>query len=801
MKNNKRILFALAFSLLLAAVLAVSAFAATPSGGYMKDEKGAETNIKWTMTAEGVLTFEIDPAATDKVQTTVVPRKDPITGEGGAWNKSLPTFDGVTKVIVGDGITELNGLMKQTSLKLVEIPTSLVSLGGNAFESSPNIESIYIRGTEPVAGTYDLSGITKFGNYLFDGGCYVVNKIILNPDFTGELPVEFIKAAKKLEELEIPAGTKTIKNKALSNTPVLRVLTVLGMDTVIESDEVFAQNTTYPAIKAKAGSKAAEFAKANGYTFIDLDTGEETKGTKVTTSVSTGGSSGGTTTTTTTPAVTDFKPEGATVWGHSSGKYNGGDIINTWWAYYDDTKTLEFVSATTSYNETGSVGNVDKDGDTWAEYKDVIEHVIVGDNIAKISGSSFLNYTALKDVRMGKNVSQIDPNAFGGCTSLTTIWRDGSERIEGRADLTGIQKVNDAYKNTAISEMVLPASAKELTVDLSASIKTIYAHEITDALIEYVKTNLYNLQSIKDSSVKYEYWVYVDPTLPSCGARSVFSFDEATGTLTVYGAGKIDDIVNYYGGGSKNQPWFSIKKDVKHIVLSDAITSIGKYAFCEFTNLETVRIPASENFEILNAAFEKCSNLKSIYRSGTDPIEGTIDIRNVHTINPWTFAYDFLIANIILSPRAEKIGTSVFEENITANLKNVYGTPGSYAESYAADNGLTFFDISVSTPEPITCTPPETTVLETETETPETTAAPETDTETETQVPEESTGASVTPGLIISQQGEKDNEKGDNTSSSESNILPIIIIVAAVIVVAVVVVVIVIIAKKNRKQK
>ncbi len=48
--KNKKILFALAFSLLLATILAVSAFAAAPSSGYMKNSQGTETNIKWTMT-------------------------------------------------------------------------------------------------------------------------------------------------------------------------------------------------------------------------------------------------------------------------------------------------------------------------------------------------------------------------------------------------------------------------------------------------------------------------------------------------------------------------------------------------------------------------------------------------------------------------------------------------------------------------------------------------------------------------------------------------------------------------------
>ncbi len=320
--------------------------------------------------------------------------------------------------------------MKQALLTEVEIPTSLVTLGGACFESS-NVSAIYIRGTTPIGGTFDLSNITKFGTYVFDGA-FQAKKLILSPNLT-ELPVEFIKGANGITEIEIPASVTKVANKALSNLSALTLVTVLGNDSVLEPDAIVSASGTYPKIKAKAGSKAAEFAKTNGYTFIDLDTGEETKGTKATTGVSTGGSngstSGGTSSGSTTPAVTEFEPEGATVWGHSSGKYNGSDIINTWWAYYDDTKTLEFVSATTKYNETGSVGNVDKDGPSWGEYKDVIEHVIVGDNIAKISGSAFLNYTVLKDVRMGKNVNQIDASAFNGCTSLTTIWRDGTERI------------------------------------------------------------------------------------------------------------------------------------------------------------------------------------------------------------------------------------------------------------------------------------------------------------------------------------------------------------------------------------
>ena len=778
-------LISLALTFVFVLIFAIAVLAATPGTGYTVNDQMEPTNIKWTMTEDGVLTFEIDPMATDKVQTTELYGKDPVTGTTHSWNKNLPTYAEAVKIVIGDGITAITGFSANKNLLEVELAPSVTTLGSSVFQTDHNLKSVYIKGNLPIEGCFDLSNITSMSIYSFDD-CRKLTKVTLNPDYVGVIPLECFKETA-LEEIEIPEGVTEIVDKVFMKTQKLKVVTLLGMETTLASDDVFAENNSYPTIKAKSGSKAAEFAKANGYTFIDLDTGETTNGTNSTEDENNEP----------TPAVTEFKPEGATLWGRSSGTYNDKPIINTWWAYYDDTKTLEFVSATTSYNETGDLGDVDKEYTDWSKYKNEIEHIIVGDNIDKISGNAFMNYTALKDVRLGKKVTQIDGNAFTGCASLTTIWRDGSERIEGRMDFTSLKKMNDIVTGTVPSEVVLPKAVTELEIILSSSVKTIYAYDVTDSLIEYAKTNLFNIQSIKNPSIKHEFWVYVDPNLPACGGRSVFSFDEATGILTVYGAGKIDDIVNYYGGGSKAQPWFEIKNQVKHIVLSDNITSIGKYAFCEFSNLETVQIPASERFEILNAAFEKCYNLKSIYRSGDKPIEGTLDIRNVHELNSWSFAYDYLIANIIISPEVTKIGTSVFEENITLNLANVYGTPGSFAETYASENGKTFYDITTTTPLPITCNPPETTEKVTETleitDAPETTAEPEITTAPETE--RETENVTTAPKVQFVNENDIDSNAGG------ADILPTIVIAAVAVIVTSVIIVIIVYKKKVKSEK
>ncbi|MBR3966747.1 MAG: leucine-rich repeat protein [Clostridia bacterium] len=551
-------------------------------------------------------------------------------------------------------------------------------------------------------------------------------------------------------------STFSAANNFFTNTSVKEV--VLGEKI---SSPGFTAPPSLECIYAKNVTVSMKvFAKDAGVKLIDFNTGAE-----VDTNVSLSAS---------------YKPEGATVSGHSTKKYNGGKIVDTFWAYYADTKTLEFVSNSTSYNETGSVSNCDGDGDTWIEYKDEIEHIIVGDKISKVTGNAFASYKSLVDVRLGKNVTQIDAGAFTNCEKLTTIWFDGTERVEGRADLSKIPVLALAFKGTSIREIVLSPKTTSISSAIPLTVTTIYAPSLTDELIAFAKENLCDLVNINNPSEAYRNYIEVDLSLPSCGPRCVFDFDEATGVLTIKGGGMISDTVNYYGGGSKNSPFFTIKQKVKKIVIEEHIKGLGKYAFCQFTNLESVELPDVEGFVIMNAAFEKCSNLKYVYRAGTDPIEGTADLSKVASVSAWAFAYDYLIANVILSDAVTELGSSVFEENI--NLQSIYGIPGSYAETFASENGLNFLDIASNTPEAIKCTPPENVsegIHEDDTESAvETEEAPETE-----------------PDFVI-----VFHNKGENTAARAANPLPIIIVIAAVAVCVIAVIIILLKIKKSKKK-
>ncbi len=98
------------------------------------------------------------------------------------------------------------------------------------------------------------------------------------------------------------------------------------------------------------------------------------------------------------------------------------------------------------------------------------------------------------------------------------------------------------------------------------------------------------------------------PTLFSnsnkCGENLTWTLAE--GKLTISGTG---DMYNYTG--SANVPWYSQSKNITAVEISEAVTSIGAYAFIGCSALETVEISEIVK-SIGNYAFGSCTSLKSI---------------------------------------------------------------------------------------------------------------------------------------------------------------------------------------------
>ena len=94
-------------------------------------------------------------------------------------------------------------------------------------------------------------------------------------------------------------------------------------------------------------------------------------------------------------------------------------------------------------------------------------------------------------------------------------------------------------------------------------------------------------------------------TAGACGDNLTWTFDEATGTLTIEGTGPMWDR------DVEDVPWFSYQSSIKCVIIRDGVTVIGDYAFFGCTTLTEVTIPDSVT-DIGDYAFFECISLTKV---------------------------------------------------------------------------------------------------------------------------------------------------------------------------------------------
>ena len=91
-----------------------------------------------------------------------------------------------------------------------------------------------------------------------------------------------------------------------------------------------------------------------------------------------------------------------------------------------------------------------------------------------------------------------------------------------------------------------------------------------------------------------------------CGENAFWSFDTATGKLTISGTGAMKD---YYDNG--DQPWNDYRENITSVEIENGVTSIGKNTFFYCKSLTSITIPDSVK-SIGEDAFSYCKSLTSI---------------------------------------------------------------------------------------------------------------------------------------------------------------------------------------------
>ena len=151
-----------------------------------------------------------------------------------------------------------------------------------------------------------------------------------------------------------------------------------------------------------------------------------------------------------------------------------------------------------------------------------------------------------------------------------------------------------------------------------------------------------------------------------CGDNLTWTLEE-NGTLTISGMGRMQDYSRWI-----DTPWYSIRSQIKSVIIKNGVTSIGNMAFGDCEALTEVTIPDSV-IEIGWLAFDSCSSLKGVnipnsvtyiggyaFASCSSLTSVTIP-DSVHTICKSAFEYCSSLTSVMIPDSVTSIDNGAFK--------------------------------------------------------------------------------------------------------------------------------------------
>ena len=409
---------------------------------------------------------------------------------------------------------------------------------------------------------------------------------------------------------------------------------------------------------------------------------------------------------------TDFEWDGTKI---TKYKGNGGDVVIP--SRCTEIGSLAFSAALDGYSNLTSVvipNSVTTIGDSAFYGCSNLTDIIIPDSVTKIERNVFHGCSSLTSITIPDSVIKIGGMLFHGCSSLTSIEvASGNTIYDSRENCNAIieTKTNTLIagcKNTKIPNSVtgigayaficsgltsitIPASVTKIGDGVfqgCSNLKSIIISEGVTEIGSEAFVSCSNLTSITipASVTKIGTW---NNLFQSCNSLTHI---EIAGGNTVYDSREncnaiIETKTNTLISGCKNttipssvtkigQGAFFYCGGLTSIVIPAGVTEIGDATFWGCKNLTSVSLPNSL-IKIGGDAFRECESLTSI----TIP-------KGVTEIGYCAFNSCSSLASVTIPESVTKIGDFAFA--YCDNLKTIYGITGSYAETYAKENGYTF---------------------------------------------------------------------------------------------------------------
>ena len=704
-------------------------------GGAAEEEP--DDNPEYTLTGWGETwtLFKYNGAGGDVVIPEEIDGKR-ITEIGGY---AFSECTSLTSVVIPDGVTVIGSAAFSgcTSLKSVAIPSSVIRIENAAFRRCTSLASIVIPDGVQKIGNTD-SWLEQQGTF---SDCVSLTSIEI-PDSVTFIGGFTFAGCTSLTSVVIPAGVTNIDGGAFQNCNSLAEINVDENNTSYSSENgiVFNKDRTvlvqYPEGRNDISYSipdtvteiyAYAFYNCASLTSIDIPAGVTSIGdfafyncTSLTSIVIPDG----------VTTIGDYAFTGCTL---LTSIVIPDSVINI------DYGVFKGCASLTKITIPDGVTNI---GNYTFEHCTSLTSIVIPNSVTSIGEMAFDGCTSLISIAIPDSVTSIGHQAFYGCTSLTSVEIPDSVTDIGVSVFShcdSLTEINVGENNTSYSSEngILFDKDKTVLIKYPAS-KADKSYSIPSTVTEIKNVAFYGCSLLTSVIIPNNVTKIGDSVFANCGSLTEINVDENNksylsengilfnkdGTVLVqYPAGKADKSYSIPDIVTKiNESAFDGCASLTSVKIPDGVTYISGCAFQNCISLTSVEIPngvmgigssAFQNcssltsIEIPNGvmgiewfAFENCSSLSSIViPNSVTSIQGRIFMdctslisviisNGVTSLDDWGIFENCTSLTSILIPDSVK---SIHQEAFNkCPLLSIYGTAGSYAQTYANEHSINF---------------------------------------------------------------------------------------------------------------
>lgn len=321
---------------------------------------------------------------------------------------------------------------------------------------------------------------------------------------------------------------------------------------------------------------------------------------------------------------------------------------------------------------------------------DSLQNIIVPGSVTRIGNYAFSNCKALTDIAISEGTISIGDEAFKDCDSLTDVTIPHSVTSIGKSAF---------YSCDALTTVNIMDSATDIGNEAFAYCKALTNITIPGSVTSIGPGAFHDCKALTDINILNGVTKIDFNAFKCCSALTSISIPDSVtsiGDNAFYECYELKDVVIGKGvtsvgksiflscnkienitikSGIFENYGFNCRNTLKTLTLENEIETIAEHAFSGYSSLVSVRLSTSLK-SIEAYAFSSCSSLTDV----TIP-------SSVISIGGYAFDSCKVLTNVNIPESVTSISSYAFRNS---GLQSICGISGSYAETFAAENGYTF---------------------------------------------------------------------------------------------------------------